>query len=79
MRAIRRDRGLTIEETAGRAGLNPRYLAGVERGEINIALTNLLKAATALQTSLVAVAQRAELYTSVHGLTGLTNARSRPR
>jgi transcriptional regulator with XRE-family HTH domain len=61
LRAIRHERGLTIEETAGRAGLNPRYLAGVERGEINIAITNLLKSIAALETSLVAVAQRADL------------------
>jgi len=42
-RAIRTEQGLTIEETAGRAGLNPRYLAGVERGEITIAVTSLLR------------------------------------
>ena len=61
LRAIRTERGLTIEETAGRAGLNPRYLAGVERGEINIAVTNLLKAIASLDSTLVAVARRAEL------------------
>lgn len=61
LRGIRAERGLTIEETAGLAGLNPRYLAGVERGEINIAVTNLLKAIAALDSSLVAVAQRANL------------------
>jgi transcriptional regulator with XRE-family HTH domain len=61
LRAIRTERGLTIEETAGRAGLNPRYLAGVERGEINIAVTNLLKTIAALESTLVAVAQRAAM------------------
>ncbi len=61
LRAIRKEAGLTIDEIARAAGLNPRYLAGVERGEINIALTNLLKTTSALGTSLRAVAQRAEL------------------
>jgi len=61
LRAIRKEAELTIDEIAREAGLNPRYLAGVERGEINIALTNLLKTTTALGTSLRAVAQRAEL------------------
>ncbi len=61
MRAIRIEHGLTIEETAGRAGLNPRYLAGVERGEINVAVANLLKTIAALDSSLLAVAQRAGL------------------
>ena len=61
LRAIRTERGLTIDETAEIAGLNPRYLAGVERGEINVAVTNLLKTVTALETSLQLVAQRARL------------------
>ena len=61
LRAIRTERGLTIEQAAGRAGLDPRYLAGVERGEINIAITNLLKATGALKSSLSVVAQRAKL------------------
>ncbi len=61
LRAIRKEKGLTIEEAAGDAGLNPRYLAGVERGEINIAVTNLLKAIHALDSSLAAVASRGGL------------------
>ena len=61
LRAIRNEADRTIEDIARNAGLNPRYLAGVERGEINIALTNLLKTTSALGTTLHAVAQRAEL------------------
>ena len=61
LRTIRGDRGLTIEEAAGRAGLNPRYLAGVERGEINIAFTNLHKAVEALDTTLADLAKHAGL------------------
>lgn len=61
LRAIRNEADRTIEDIARKAGLNPRYLAGVERGEINIALTNLLKTTSALETTLHAVAQRAEL------------------
>jgi len=61
LRAIRKEADRTIDDIALEAGLNPRYLAGVERGEINIALTNLLKTVTALETSLQLVAQRARL------------------
>ena len=61
LRAIRNEANRTIDYIAGEAGLDPRYLAGVERGEINIALTNLLKTTSALGTTLHAVAQRAEL------------------
>lgn len=59
LRAIRNEQALTIEETAREAGLDPRYLAGVERGEINIAVANLLKTIAVLDSSLVVVAQRA--------------------
>jgi len=38
-----------------------RYLACVERGEINVALANLIKAVAALQTSVEVVARRAGL------------------
>ena len=61
LREIRKERELTIEELAHRAKLNPRYLAGVERGEINIAVTNLLKVVVALGTSLEVVARRADI------------------
>lgn len=61
LRTIRKEKGLTIEESADRADLNPRYLAGVERGEINVAIANLLKAVDALDSSLEVVARRAGL------------------
>lgn len=61
LREIRKERELTIEGLAHRAKLNPRYLAGVERGEINVAVTNLLKIVAALGTSLEDASHRADL------------------
>jgi transcriptional regulator with XRE-family HTH domain len=43
------------------ADLDRTYVSGVERGERNPSLTNLLRLADALQTSLGELAQRASL------------------
>lgn len=62
--AIRRERirqGLTLEELAHRAALNPRYVGGVERGEINAATANLLKLVRGLGVTLADVARAADL------------------
>jgi transcriptional regulator with XRE-family HTH domain len=48
VRQLRLVRGWTQEELGHRAGLHPTYVGGVERGERNIGLDNLIKLARAL-------------------------------
>ncbi len=40
--------GFSQEELAGRAGIDRSYLGGIERGEHNLALINIIKIADAL-------------------------------
>lgn len=53
--------GLTIEELAFRARLNPNYLGEVERGRVNLTLTNLKKIADGIKKPL------ADMLTGVRG------------
>lgn len=49
VRAERERLGLSQEDLAGRAGLHRTYLGGIERGERNIGLLNVLRLARALR------------------------------
>lgn len=51
VRAERETQGLSQEELAVRADLHRTYIGGVERGERNISLLNLLRIARALGVS----------------------------
>jgi len=48
LRELRLTTWMTQEALGDRAGLHPTYIGGIERGERNLGLSNLLKLATAL-------------------------------
>ena len=49
IRGLRVARGWSQEALAARAGLHPTYIGGIERGERNVGLDNIIKIATALR------------------------------
>lgn len=48
LRQLRDERGYSQEEWAERAGLHRNYVGGVDRGELNVALENIVKLPKAL-------------------------------
>jgi len=52
VKKLRKQRGLSQEELALLCALDRSYIGGVERGERNISLVNLLKISKALRLSL---------------------------
>jgi transcriptional regulator with XRE-family HTH domain len=60
LRELRTERGISQERLAQLAGLDRTYVSGIERGERNPSLANLLRLADALECRLSEVARRAE-------------------
>ena len=48
LQGMRKAQGLSQEELAERCGLHRTYIGGIERGERNVALLNILRIAAAL-------------------------------
>jgi transcriptional regulator with XRE-family HTH domain len=49
VRELRKESGLSQEKLAELSGLDRSYLGGIERGEHNLALLNIIKLYTALE------------------------------
>lgn len=58
VRALREQAGLSQEELAARAGIHRTYIGGVERGERNVGLKNVLRIAAALDVPTSALFER---------------------
>lgn len=55
IRQLREDAGYSQEELASIAGLHRTYIGGVERGEHNISIMNLIRISRALKSPLSAI------------------------
>lgn len=60
LRELRSERGISQEQLAHLSDLDRTYLSGIERGERNPSLTNILKIAEALDVKVSELAARAE-------------------
>ena len=60
LRELRLERGLSQERLAHLSDLDRTYVSGIERGERNPSLTNILKLVDALDISLSELANKAE-------------------
>jgi transcriptional regulator with XRE-family HTH domain len=61
IRRMRKDQGLSQEAFADEVGIDRSYMGGIERGEHNLALMNLLKISKALRLPLSQLINAARL------------------
>lgn len=62
VRTLREQLGLSQEELAFRSGLDRTYVGGVERGERNIGVLNIVRVALALEVSPSMLVQGLEIH-----------------
>ncbi|MCQ3930850.1 MAG: transcriptional regulator [Chloroflexi bacterium] len=60
VRYWRKMRGFSQEELAEKCGLHRTYIGGIERGERNVALVNIVKLSTALDVSVSNLIERVD-------------------
>jgi transcriptional regulator with XRE-family HTH domain len=61
VRSLRLEQGVSQEALADAAGIDRSYMGGIERGEHNVALINLKRIATALDTTVAELMSSARL------------------
>lgn len=61
IRALRKDKGIAQEALALSAGLDRSYMGGIERGEHNVAVINLVKITRALGVSVAELMTAADV------------------
>ena len=61
IRELRLRANLSQEAFADEVGIDRSYIGGIERGEHNVALVNLIKIASALNMTLAQLTQKAKL------------------
>jgi len=61
IRKIRADRKISQEALAYEAGIDRSYMGGIERGEHNITVMNLMKVASQLDIKLSTLLEKADL------------------
>ena len=61
IKELRLKANLSQEAFADEVGIDRSYIGGIERGEHNVALINLMKIASALNMTLAQLAQKAKL------------------
>jgi len=61
IRVLRLETGLSQEALADEVGIDRSYMGGIERGEHNVALVNLVKIALALQITAAELLKKASL------------------
>lgn len=66
VRRLRGQKGFSQESFADKAGLDRSYIGGVERGERNISLRNIVRISMALQLSLSQLFSELELSEEGH-------------
>ena len=61
IRELRKEKGLSQEALAHASDLDRSYMGGIERGEHNVALTNILRITDALGITSTALFERFEM------------------